>query len=58
MAGEPGTLNNVKTLSGYVLAKDQRWLAFVVLCNGPEAEGRGGALQDAIVEVLAASGGP
>lgn len=58
MAGKTGTLNNVKTLSGYVLTKDQRWIAFVVLCNGPEAEGRGGALQDAVVEALAASGNP
>jgi serine-type D-Ala-D-Ala carboxypeptidase/endopeptidase (penicillin-binding protein 4) len=45
-----GTLNGVKTLSGYVLTKSKKWIAFSILMNGA---GDVTKMQDQAVEALA-----
>lgn len=57
LAAKTGTLNGVKALSGYVLNRDNKWIPFAVLCNGPEADNKGGSLQDDIVQAIAGASG-
>jgi serine-type D-Ala-D-Ala carboxypeptidase/endopeptidase (penicillin-binding protein 4) len=50
-----GTLNGVKSLSGYVLTKSKRWIAFSILMNGSAADVQ--KMQESAVEALAAVDG-
>ncbi len=48
-----GTLNNVRTLAGYILTRSNRRFALVIMLNHPGAHGRSGLLaQDAILRWL------
>jgi len=50
-----GSLNDVRSIAGYVLARSGRLYAVVMLVNGPRAAGSGPA-QDALLRWVHANG--
>jgi len=47
-----GYIDNVRSLSGYLHAKDGQWYAFSILMNGAPLHGNSKALQEAIVKAI------